>query len=779
MLRYLCGVRALLFSTLLLASAALAAPALAAPQYDLRPLAEVAPEFAPLQAALSAKNPRKASKLAVALANATTLTDVKQAAWYVLHRGCFASGAARCSGQAHVPGAADAADAPFVQLQLLSRARSSIRAGNFAAAWARLNAADDAIRETNRLLLTLAERSLQQPWSDAFSQRLEALNSALSRHDRCRLLLILGDKSDDSAGKWSAYRQVWHGKCGDLRRSALERLMAIGMTPSPLERIDWLASRSLPLKRRSRRKAERLVLREIEQVAAGISGLATYGRAVLYSRSRKRRETALGLFGEAIRLAQDADVIAAAQYRQGDLLGKLNRDAEAIKTLLPLLEMQTDPSFAADVRWRLFRLFRAQNQWLDAEAVLNDLVNSTSRWRRRALWQLAWRRFRLHDVEEALRLMTTLRGAVGADEDDGKQPWHARIDYWRARCLAQMDRKDEAKALYIAVADRHPHTYYGLIAVDRLSGLDPVATAARAPLSLADEAVPLSLSGLKVDRHPLLDAPVLLLRMGLLQAARDALHNIVPSRLPRDGVHLLAALYHLTGRPRAAYALLRRHARRAARPDDSTAGVWRVAYATPWREEFTTAATQAGIPLSLLYAVARHESHFVANARSSAGAVGVVQLLPTVAARIAGLYGLKKRSSRALLKPAYNAAIGARYLAQISSFLRGNLALVLGAYNAGPYAIRRWLKRSGPVPTDVFVESIPYGQARNYARGVLATAHAYAVLNPSWGEVGTIAAGRPKMAPVDLGPFMVPPVQGEARLVTPRGLTAPLDGGES
>ncbi len=764
----------------LLSSLLLAVPVMAGPTYDLRPLAEVRPEFAPLQQALKTGHRADAKRLAVSLASQSTLTDVRRAAWYVLNHRCLSDGRAQCGQMPEALRAdQDQLSAPFSQSLLHSRARSAIRAKNYTRAWSILAAGSDALRETNRLLLSLAERSLQRPWSEDFAERLESMGHSLSRRDRCRLMLVLGDKSSDGAGKWSAYRQVWRGSCGSLRRDALERLITMGMTPSPIERIDWLAASRLPRGRRARRKAERQILREIERVATGVSGLATYGRGVFYARIRARRDKAEKLLNQAITLARDADVLASAQYRSGDLLGKLNRDDEAIARLEPLLQMQSTALFAAKVRWRLFRLYRAKNRWLDAEKTLNELVNGTSKWRPLALWQLAWRRFRLKDYAEALRLLDKMRVSVAADQDDGKQPWHARIDYWRARCHGLLAHKDEAKRLYAAIVARYPQTYYGLIAHDRLAVHAPRQVTSKS-LAAKNNNVeqPLQLSGLRVEKHPLLDGPVLLLRLGLLRRARAMLRGIVPGKLPRDGVHLLAALYHESGNPRAAYSVLRRHARRAAAPDRTTASVWRIAYRTPYTEHFAKAADQAMIPRSLLYAVARHESHFVATAKSPAGAVGLVQLLPIVANRIAGLYGLKRPSRRSLRRPARNLSLGAYYLAQINSFMRGNHALALAAYNAGPYAVRRWLKRTGHVPTDVFVESIPYRQARNYARGVLATAYAYARLHGEWAEMGEMAAGRRPFVPVELGPFMQPPpskATASANL-SKRMLAAPREG---
>ena len=174
---------------------------------------------------------------------------------------------------------------------------------------------------------------------------------------------------------------------------------------------------------------------------------------------------------------------------------------------------------------------------------------------------------------------------------------------------------------------------------------------------------------------------------------------------------------------------------------------------------FATSAASAGISKSLLYAVTRQESSFVPHAVSGAGAVGLTQLLPHVARKIARLYRRRPPTRRGLKRPATNVPLGAYYLGELSRMYHGNCALVTAAYNAGPYAVRRWLRRFGVMETDAFLESIPYRGAARYAMGVCAATATYATLYPDWSESLRVTLGRGRSVPPvsELGAFMTGP----------------------
>jgi soluble lytic murein transglycosylase len=146
----------------------------------------------------------------------------------------------------------------------------------------------------------------------------------------------------------------------------------------------------------------------------------------------------------------------------------------------------------------------------------------------------------------------------------------------------------------------------------------------------------------------------------------------------------------------------------------------------------------------LLLALARRESAFRPDARSSAGAVGLVQLLPKTADRLATLLGTG--SSPDLAEPATSLAVGAAYL----GLLRGRFpddAALLFAYNGGPAPAAAWARAWRGKPLDEAVEEIPFRESRRYVKTVLASRAVYGWL---WrGRALRVDGDRPVVAARD------------------------------
>lgn len=138
-----------------------------------------------------------------------------------------------------------------------------------------------------------------------------------------------------------------------------------------------------------------------------------------------------------------------------------------------------------------------------------------------------------------------------------------------------------------------------------------------------------------------------------------------------------------------------------------------------YQEQVNTTAKDVSVAPHLLFAIARQESAFSADARSSAGALGLMQLLPSTAEQTARRSGMSF-STYDLLKPATNIALGGRYLNQLLDQFNGNRILAAAAYNAGPHRVKQWLsKNNTSLPYDVWIETIPYRETRGYVQNVL------------------------------------------------------------
>ena len=131
-------------------------------------------------------------------------------------------------------------------------------------------------------------------------------------------------------------------------------------------------------------------------------------------------------------------------------------------------------------------------------------------------------------------------------------------------------------------------------------------------------------------------------------------------------------------------------------------------------------AKLANIDSSWLTAVARQESAFVPDARSPANALGLLQLLDSTASATANRLGLKYKGKSDLLLPELNIRLGSSYLGRLLTPFDSNRILATAAYNAGPYRVRQWHKSSDSrLPFDIWIETIPFDETRNYVENVL------------------------------------------------------------
>lgn len=137
---------------------------------------------------------------------------------------------------------------------------------------------------------------------------------------------------------------------------------------------------------------------------------------------------------------------------------------------------------------------------------------------------------------------------------------------------------------------------------------------------------------------------------------------------------------------------------------------------------------------TMIHAIARQESQFDRAAISSAGARGLMQLMPGTAREQAGKMGLPYDAGRLLTDTGYNTQLGSSYFQRIFGSY-GSYPLAVAAYNAGPGNVNKWLRangdpRTGAIDMVDWIEAIPYTETRNYVQRVLENAVVYDLINP-------------------------------------------------
>jgi soluble lytic murein transglycosylase len=144
-----------------------------------------------------------------------------------------------------------------------------------------------------------------------------------------------------------------------------------------------------------------------------------------------------------------------------------------------------------------------------------------------------------------------------------------------------------------------------------------------------------------------------------------------------------------------------------------------------FKEPITAQAQVRQLSSTWVFAITRQESAFMVDARSHAGAMGLMQLMPGTAKETAQRYGIALRNPNDVLLPERNIALGTAYLSQLHNQFRGNRVLASAAYNAGPGRVRQWTRGIGELPSDVWIETIPFDETRHYVQSVLSYAVIY------------------------------------------------------
>lgn len=141
-----------------------------------------------------------------------------------------------------------------------------------------------------------------------------------------------------------------------------------------------------------------------------------------------------------------------------------------------------------------------------------------------------------------------------------------------------------------------------------------------------------------------------------------------------------------------------------------------------YNKDINRYATKNKIMPAWAFAIARRESSFMSDAHSGAGAYGLMQILPSTAKH---LLRKKKISQHYLFTAKNNIKLGTKYLRKLLRQQNNNFVLATASYNAGPYRVKSWLKKQKKIPADIWIESIPYKETRDYVKSVLAYQQIY------------------------------------------------------
>lgn len=148
--------------------------------------------------------------------------------------------------------------------------------------------------------------------------------------------------------------------------------------------------------------------------------------------------------------------------------------------------------------------------------------------------------------------------------------------------------------------------------------------------------------------------------------------------------------------------------------------VWTLGYPAAFAPHVWRAAWNHDVDPLLMLAVMRVESHYRHDAISPAGAMGLVQVMPSTGHRVAALMGDPDFRVDRLLEPGVNITLGTFYMGRLMDrFGDAQFALAVGSYNGGPHNVGRWLQDKVGIPFEEFVEEIQFHETRAYTKRVI------------------------------------------------------------
>lgn len=156
--------------------------------------------------------------------------------------------------------------------------------------------------------------------------------------------------------------------------------------------------------------------------------------------------------------------------------------------------------------------------------------------------------------------------------------------------------------------------------------------------------------------------------------------------------------------------------------------VLRLVYPRPFESLVQKYSAKRGVDAGLIFALMRQESGFDKEIKSSAGAVGLMQIMPATGRTLARKDKLRDYETADLAVPEKNIRLGTAYLRDLRKEYQDNWYFVLANYNAGPEPARRWQAAHGDKPLEMMVEDISYWETRDYVKKVMGNFWTYRVL---------------------------------------------------
>lgn len=449
---------------------------------------------------------------------------------------------------------------------------------------------------------------------------------------------------------------------------------------------------------------------EIEQAKAAPGGppprvQQLLAQAKAYYESRKDYRQAAQIYEQAAKLRGPHG--AQALYLAAKAWSRAEDNNRALALYEQVIHQHTASSWAERASYDAPRLYRFQRRWPLAERGYRRYLQRYPRGSlsKEARYELALCLLLSGQPGQARPLFESLASGE-------KQAFEAASFRYLGAVAAFLEGNTSlAASVWRDTISSQPLSWFSLMAQARLASMGQPTPPIALPAPSVHELPPMVVN---------LPPTVQWLRdLGLVRDAEEAMRTQEEAFQRGYGDRGGEALCRAYGQLQTGGRLYRMGQRHAPQrlvqlaPTASNRWAWECLFPYPYGPITHRWETEHGIPSGLSHAIMRQESAFNPEAQSPVGAQGLMQLMPTTADRTAQRMG-KPFDLRRLRSPGMNITLGMEYLSMLLRIFNGHVPLAVGAYNAGPMAVGRWLQGAEQTPLDIWVALVPYRETRHY-----------------------------------------------------------------
>jgi soluble lytic murein transglycosylase len=539
---------------------------------------------------------------------------------------------------------------------------------------------------------------LFQSYIEKYPSGADAIDASFSSA-RCR------EESADAEGALLVYRTIWlNNPASPLAARAQERIKQLeksGLKSSPYT-AEELLKRASSLYAQSEYSASLKTLDMIPTLSQSQAinnrielrtGMAHY-RLRQYKKAEKQFLKAVASPLPGVR--------SEARFWLAKSLERQELKEQALAMYLELAGEGKKQEFADDAFIEAAGLKRGLEQYAEAASLFDQAARLSTEPKTiaKSVWDSGWCRYLAGEYPAAAEIFKGLL----SDENQREKTL-----YWLGRTL---EKNGDAAALscFRTLLDEFPAGFYATWYREQKGVKD-----SREPLGNRDALAELPLlSGF--------DKPRLLASLGMLEEARTEMAVIRKKNGEKKSLFPALARIYLEIRDfGSAISLFLQN--RPVAWEKGTLPLWTAGYPRVYAELVSQNAALNGLSEGLVYALIRAESGFSPAVKSSAGAIGLMQMMPATAKLTAREKG--DFNPQRLTVPEYNIRLGTKHLHDLMKEHNGDVVSVAAAYNAGSAALERWKKSFKGLKKDEFIESIPYQETRDYVKKVYASAATY------------------------------------------------------